>query len=34
MPELEWAIGYPVVLSLTGVAVALLHRQFKKSGWL
>jgi magnesium transporter len=34
MPELEWAIGYPIVLSLTGVAVALLYRQFKKSGWL
>ncbi len=34
MPELEWAIGYPVVLSLTAIAVALLYRQFKKSGWL
>ena len=34
MPELEWTIGYPLVLSLTGTAVALLHRQFKKSGWL
>ena len=34
MPELEWAIGYPVVLGATGVAVALLYRQFKKSGWL
>jgi magnesium transporter len=34
MPELEWTIGYPVVLGATGVAVALLYRQFKKSGWL
>jgi magnesium transporter len=34
MPELQWAIGYPVVLSLTAIAVALLYRQFKKSGWL
>jgi magnesium transporter len=34
MPELEWAIGYPIVLSLTAIAVALLFRQFKKSGWL
>jgi magnesium transporter len=34
MPELEWAVGYPVVLGVTGVAVALLYRQFKKSGWL
>jgi magnesium transporter len=34
MPELQWALGYPVVLSFTAVAVALLYRQFKKSGWL
>jgi magnesium transporter len=34
MPELEWEVGYPIVLSLTAVAVALLYRQFKKSGWL
>jgi magnesium transporter len=34
MPELEWAAGYPLVLSLTAVAVALMYRQFKKSGWL
>jgi magnesium transporter len=34
MPELEWAIGYPVVLSFTAVVVALLYRQFKRSGWL
>jgi magnesium transporter len=34
MPELEWAIGYPIVLGATGVAVGLLYRQFKKSGWL
>ncbi len=34
MPELEWSVGYPVVLSLTAIAVALLYRQFKKSGWL
>jgi magnesium transporter len=34
MPELEWAAGYPLVLSLTAIAVALLYRQFKKSGWL
>ncbi len=34
MPELEFAVGYPVVLSLTAIAVALLYRQFKKSGWL
>jgi magnesium transporter len=34
MPELQWAVGYPIVLSLTAIAVALLYRQFKKSGWL
>jgi magnesium transporter len=34
MPELEWRFGYPLVVSLTAIAVALLHRQFKKSGWL
>ena len=34
MPELQWAFGYPLVLGLTAIAVALLHRQFKKSGWL
>jgi len=34
MPELQWAVGYPAVLSIAAVAVALLFRQFKKSGWL
>lgn len=34
MPELQWSIGYPVVLSFTATAVALLYRQFKKSNWL
>ncbi len=34
MPELEWQFGYPMVLGLTGGAVALMYRQFKKSGWL
>jgi magnesium transporter len=34
MPELQWRFGYPLVLSLTATAVALLYRQFKKSGWL
>ncbi len=34
MPELEWTLGYPVVLTFTAVAVAFLFRQFKKSGWL
>jgi magnesium transporter len=34
MPELRWDFGYPFVLSVTAIAVALLYRQFKKSGWL
>jgi magnesium transporter len=34
MPELDWVAGYPVVLSLTAIAVGVLYRQFKKSGWL
>jgi magnesium transporter len=34
MPELDWVAGYPVVLGFTVTAVALLYRQFKKSGWL
>ena len=34
MPELGWTLGYPLVLTLTAIAVASLYRQFKKSGWL
>ena len=34
MPELEWAWGYPVVLSAIGITCLLLYRGFKKNGWL
>lgn len=34
MPELQWDLGYPVVLGLMAVACGLLYRGFKKSGWL
>jgi magnesium transporter len=34
MPELEWTFGYPAVISLTAIVVAVLYRRFKKSGWL
>jgi magnesium transporter len=34
MPELEWRIGYPLVLSLMVVIEVLLFRRFKRSGWL
>ena len=34
MPELRWDLGYPLVLCFMAGIVALLYRQFKKSGWL
>ena len=34
MPELEWRFGYPTVLLLIAVVCLLLHRRFKRAGWL
>ncbi|MEW9527526.1 magnesium/cobalt transporter CorA [Microbispora sp. NPDC049125] len=34
MPELSAAFGYPLVLSLMVVACTLLHRAFRRNGWL
>ncbi len=34
MPELSWRIGYPLALAMMGGAAWLLHRGFKKQGWL
>jgi magnesium transporter len=34
MPELRWEFGYPVVLGSLVVITVILHRKFKKSGWL
>lgn len=34
MPELDWPVGYPLVLTVMAVVVAVLYRQFKRSGWL
>jgi magnesium transporter len=34
MPELKWRIGYPLALLAMAVAVFLLHRFFKRIGWL
>jgi magnesium transporter len=34
MPELEAEIGYPVVLGLMGLVCVLLHRGFRRAGWL
>jgi magnesium transporter len=34
MPELEWRFGYPAVLLLILVICTILHRRFKRAGWL
>jgi magnesium transporter len=34
MPELRWDLGYPLVLSFMATTVAVMHRVFKRSGWL
>jgi magnesium transporter len=34
MPELQWRYGYPLVLLLIVLACVLLHRGFKRNGWL
>ena len=34
MPELHWAIGYPLALLLMVVVCGFLYRGFKRNGWL
>lgn len=34
MPELEWRLGYPIVLGVTITLCVLLYFRFKRSGWL
>ena len=34
MPELEWRYGYPLVVGVVLFLCAVLHRSFKRSGWL
>jgi len=34
MPELQWKYGYFVVLGIMAVSSLVLHRLFKRSGWL
>ena len=34
MPELEWRLGYPLVLAVIGVACLTLYRLFRRAGWL
>jgi len=34
MPELKWAYGYPLALSLIASAAGILYWRFKRAGWL
>jgi magnesium transporter len=34
MPELSWAYGYPLAITVMVTAAALLHRAFRRNGWL
>jgi magnesium transporter len=34
MPELHWELGYPLALLTMVLAVLVLHRFFKRLGWL
>ncbi|MGW2016937.1 magnesium/cobalt transporter CorA [Streptomyces sp. NPDC001927] len=34
MPELRWTYGYPLVVSVMALACFLLHRSFRRNGWL
>ncbi|MBO3732356.1 CorA family divalent cation transporter [Glycomyces niveus] len=34
MPELHWAVGYPMSLGLMALVCVLLYRGFKRNGWL
>ncbi|WP_405705582.1 magnesium and cobalt transport protein CorA [Streptomyces xanthophaeus] len=34
MPELGWTYGYPLALGLMALASGLLHRAFRRNGWL
>lgn len=34
MPELGWTYGYPLVLTVMATACVLIHRSFRRNGWL
>jgi magnesium transporter len=34
MPELRWAYGYPLVLGVIVTACVVIHRGFRRNGWL
>jgi magnesium transporter len=34
MPELHWNCGYPLVLGFIATVCFLIHRGFRRNGWL
>ncbi|MGW3623691.1 magnesium and cobalt transport protein CorA [Streptomyces sp. NPDC000880] len=34
MPELRWTYGYPLVLGVMATACFVIHRSFRRNGWL
>ncbi|MFF0446265.1 magnesium and cobalt transport protein CorA [Streptomyces sp. NPDC004609] len=34
MPELRWTYGYPLVLGVMATACLVIHRSFRRNGWL
>ncbi|MBT2472163.1 magnesium/cobalt transporter CorA [Streptomyces sp. ISL-66] len=34
MPELHWTYGYPLVVAVMAVACFVIHRGFRRNGWL
>lgn len=34
MPELHWRFGYPLVIGVISLACVVLHRGFRRNGWL
>jgi len=34
MPKLRWEAAYPLVIALMVLTGLLLHRSFKRAGWL
>lgn len=34
MPELRWTYGYPAILTVIAIACTVIHRGFRRNGWL
>ncbi|MFD4318297.1 hypothetical protein [Streptomyces sp. NPDC058548] len=34
MPALRWTYGYPLVLGVIATACVVIHRGFRRNGWL